>query len=184
MKIVMNILVLVVLSYYTFHFIQVMVKMKNKMVFPSTDEEMAAIRKGPQKALDLPHYSKQKLGIIFYSVTLLFVTSMFIAGLLQDFVWSFYLMIFVPLVHVRDLFNMFGFVEDGVLSGSRFIPWEKIKSYSFVRIDVNHRFYGHSKEVNDRYELRIKSRLGTYSCVVLTDEVKEKMERILQERVA
>ena len=156
--------------------------MKRNVILPTMNEEIAAIRKHPQKTVDYPSFSKQKVGIIAYSCMILFVMVMFFAGaFLNEFNWSFYLLLFLPFSYSHDLFNIFAVEEDGLLSGSRFIPWKNVKSFHFVPIDVNHKYYGYSKEVNNGYELKIKAKFFPISCIVTSNEMKEKLSRIISE---
>ena len=76
---------------------------------------------------------------------------------------------------------MFAVVDDGLLSGSRLIVWKKIKSFQFIPIDINHKYYGYSKEVNEGYELKIEGKIFSESCIVTSPEMKEKLTRILSE---
>src|SRR5699024_4446221 len=104
----MNILFFIVIAYLGYKFIQVLIKMKQKVILPTTNEERAAIRKIPGKEVDLPIYSKQKIGIIIYSFMLLFVIAVFVFGILSyNFVWSFYLLFFLPLSYSYNLLNLF-----------------------------------------------------------------------------
>ena len=180
----MDILFLVVIGYFIYTFIQILLKMKQKAILPVTQAEITAIRKHPEKPLDLPTYSKQKVSIIIYSVMLLFVIVMFLLGIfLQLFDWSLYLLLFLPIANSYNLFNLFAVVEDGLLSGSRLIAWKKIKSFQFVPIDINHKYYGFSKEANEGYELKIRTRGFPISCVVTSNEMMEKLNKILGEHV-
>src|SRR5699024_4788278 len=118
----------------------------------ATNEERSAIRKIPGKEIDFPTYSKQKVAIIIYSFMLLFVIAVFLFGILShNFGWSFYLLFFFLLSYSYQLLNLFTVVEDVLLSGSRFIPCNKLKSFHFVSIDINHKYYGYTKEVNGGY---------------------------------
>jgi hypothetical protein len=76
---------------------------------------------------------------------------------------------------------MFAVVDGGLLSGSRLIVWKKIKSFQFIPIDINHKYYGYSKEVNGGYELKVKGKIFSESCIVTSPEMKEKLTRILSE---
>ena len=155
--------------------------MKCGALMPITSEESAVIRKIPEKPVDLPTYSKQKVGIIIYSFMLLFVCIIFIVGavVLKEYNWSFYLLLLFS--HSQNVFNMFAVVDDGLLSGSRLIVWKKIKSFQFILIDINHKYYGYSKEVNEGYELKIEGKIFSESCIVTSPEMKEKLTRILSE---
>lgn len=160
-------------------------QMKQKIILPVTDEEIAGIRKRPEKTLDFPTFSKQKVGIIIYSCLLIFPIVMYVLGiLLQISEWSFYLLLFLPISYSYNLLNLFAVVDDGMISGGRFIAWKSIKSFAFVRIDINHKFYGHSKEANDGYELKVKTK-GYFisSAIITSDEMKGKLNRILNERI-
>src|SRR5690625_1049384 len=95
LKLFVDILFLIVIDYYSYKFIQVLIKMKQKVIIPATNEERSAIRKIPGKEIDFPTYSKQKVEIIIYSFMLLFVIAVFLFGILSDhFGWSFYLLFF------------------------------------------------------------------------------------------
>lgn len=186
MKIIIGILFVFVFAYQLYQFIRVLIKMKENVMFPANEVEMMAIRKYPDKKIEPSTYKAQKIGIIFYIFLLLFMLGMFsVCVFVQEFNnWSILLFILLPFSHSHDLFNMFAVIEDGILAGSRFIPWEKVTSTQFKRIDINHKYYGHSKEVNDKgYELIIKKRLTNISCIVISKDMKEKLTEILDERI-
>lgn len=156
--------------------------MKKDISFPTTNEEYKAIRKYPQKPINLPTYSKQRLEIIIYSFVLILIMTMFMMGIFfTEFDESFYLLLLLPLANSRNLLNLFAIVDDGVLTGSRYVPWRKIKSFYFVPIDTNHKYYGFSKEVNEGYELILKERIFTISCIVTSEETKVKLTHIFYE---
>ena len=92
---------------------------------------------------------------------------------------SLYLTLLLPATSAKDVYSLFAFVEEGVISGFRFVPWGRITSFEYVPIDINHRFYGYAKEVNNSYELKMKTKFGSVSCVVLTEEMREKLTAIL-----
>src|SRR5690625_7503117 len=87
---------------------------------------------------------------------LLFVIAVFLFGILSHN--SFYLLFFFPLSYSYNLLNLFAIVKGGLLSGSRFIAWHQIKSFHFIPIDINHKYYGYTKEVNEGYELKVKAK--------------------------
>ena len=171
----------IVIGYFSYKFIQVLIKMKQKAILPATNEERAAIRKIPGKEIDFPTYSKQKVAIIIYSFMLLFVIAVFLFGILSHN--SFYLLFFFPLSYSYNLLNLFAIVKGGLLSGSRFIAWHQIKSFHFIPIDINHKYYGYTKEVNEGYELKVKAKFFSTSCIVTSDEMKEKLCNVLTEHV-
>lgn len=180
----MDILFSIIIAYIGYQFIQVLIKMKQNVILPTTNEERIAIRKVPEKEIDFPTYAKQKVDIMIYSFVLLFVIAFFLFGILTDnFGWSFYLLFFLPLSYSYNLLNLFAIVEGGLLSGSRFIPWGQIKSFHFVPIDINHKYYGYAKEVNDSYELKVKATFFSASCIVTSDEMKEKLNTVLTKHV-
>ncbi|MGP4108114.1 hypothetical protein [Virgibacillus sp. L01] len=185
MKLFIDILLLIVIGYYSYKFIQVMIKMRQDIILPTTNEEITSIRKYPQKVVNFPIYSKQKIGIIVYSLNLVFVIVMFFLGLFLNGVnWSFYPLMTILLIYSYSFLNLFAVIGDGVLCGSRFVAWKKVKSFQFIPIDLNHRYYGASKEVNDKYELRIKTKFRFINCIVTTGEMKEKLNMILSEHMA
>ena len=180
----MRLLFLIVIGYATFQFIQLLIMLKKEIIMPSTSEQLTAIRKYPQKIVDFPSYSKQKVGITIYSILLLFVIVMFLLGVfILDLDWSLYLLMFLPLANSQSLLNLFAVGEGGLLIGSRFINWKKIKSFQFISIDLNHPFYGYSKEVNGGYELKIRTKVFSTSCIVTSDEMKEKLAGILNNHI-
>lgn len=44
-------------------------------------------------------------------------------------------------------------------------------------------FYGYSTEVNGGYELKISMKIFSTSCIVTSDEMKERLDRILTNHV-
>lgn len=187
MELFIRILFTAITFVYSYHFILALVKMKQPIILPTSEKELAMIRKYPEKMIHAPTYTKQKNGIIMYALFLSYMIIMFILGsYFLDFYWTLYLLFILPvLFHLSNLLNMFAFTQDGVLCGARFVPWKKIKSFEFVRIDINHRYYGFSKEVNDQYELKIKTRSGTFSCIVTSNEMKERLRFFLdQQKIA
>ncbi|QHS24000.1 hypothetical protein GWK91_14220 [Virgibacillus sp. MSP4-1] len=176
-ELILTALILFIL-YKSFRFYQVIARMKN-IRFPAM-EDMAEIRKLPEKPLNTPSYSHQKIGMTIYILMLVFLLIMFSIGIfIGGPQWYSFLPLLVPFVYTGDLLNLFAISNDGILSSTRFIPWKSIRSFEFVQIDVNHRYYGHSKEVNDTYELKIKTRGFPIRIVVITDEMKEKLTEIL-----
>ncbi|MGM8363929.1 hypothetical protein ACLIBG_00475 [Virgibacillus sp. W0181] len=184
LKLIIDLLFLVIFGFFLYQFIQVLFKMNQKVIFPKTNEDISAIRQHPEKPVDFPTYAKQKIGIIIYSLMLLFVMTMFLLGaFFQLFDWSLYLLLFLPIANSHSLLNLFAIVDDGLLSGRRFIPWHKIKSYQFVPIDINHKYYGFSLEANAGYELKVKTKGFPLSFIITTDEMKGKLNRMLSQHV-
>ena len=182
MKLILDLFVSIFIGYHVYKFIQLLFKMKKEVLFPKIDEESTTIQKYPQKPINLPSYSKQKLEIIIYSLVLLAVISILIWVVFYgELDGALYLLLLLPLANSHNLFNLFAIVEDGVLSGSRFIAWKNINSFHFVPIDVNHKYYGFSKEVNNGYELILKESLFTVSCIVTSEESKETLTQIFYE---
>jgi len=180
MKIVMDVVFFIVIILYTYRFITVLIKMKKEKVFPVDKVDIDSIKKYPDKKLFPPTYSGQKPAILIHSILLIFVTVMFILGAFYSmFNWTLYFLIFLPIANSYQLFNLFAVLEDGILSGSQFIRWNRIKSCQFIPINIEHRFYGYSKTVNDGYELKIKMGFMTTSSFVTSLETKEKLQQIL-----
>lgn len=180
----MTILFMIYIGYFSYTFIRVLIKMRQNAIFPVTEEDRLTIRKHPEKPIDFPIYSRQKKGIIIYSVVLLFVSVLFLLGVfLKLFDWTLYLWLFLPVANSYNLLNLFAVLEDGLLSGRRFIACKHIKSFQFVTIDINHRYYGFSKEANEGYELKVKTSGFSVSCIVTSIEMKEKLINVLNEQV-
>lgn len=179
------VLCLFVISYQAYKLIQLLLKMKQEKLAPITAEELAALRKYPQKPVDAPVYFKQRTGLIIECSMLLFLMVVLFMGLFFDqFDWPFFFFILLPFSYSNDVLNLFAVVEDGLLSGNRFIAWDQIKSFQFVPIDLNHRYYGFDKEVNEGYELIIKRKVCSTSCIVTSAEMKEKLTALLHEHAS
>lgn len=171
-----------VIFYYLFRFVQVLMKMRQDPLLPATAEEMKALRIEPQRPMKSFTYASQKSGIIFYSLFSVYIISMFIViwNLRQELIVPLYFLILYPVFFTTNLLNVFAFTKDGIISRTRFIAWKRIKSYEFRRIDINHSYYGHSKEVNDQLELRLETRFWTYKCIVMTEEMENKVIDLLE----
>jgi len=154
--------------------------MKQPAVYPKTEEEWRTIRKQPHKAVDLPGISHQKTGFFMNGLTLLFLTIFVIGNLFSSNTnWPAFL-VFIPVfLNLSQVWNLFAIVEDGILSGGRFVPWKSIQSYEFVPIDTSHRFYGYSPEVNGEYELIIQTKRSTVCCIVTSETGREKVIEVL-----
>ncbi|SHG82743.1 hypothetical protein [Ornithinibacillus halophilus] len=185
MVIVVGTLFIILFMYQLVKFLEVLLKMSQKPAFPINSED-TAIRKHPDRKLAPPTYQEQKWGIILFTAMLVFWLVMFVVGLIDSSDgWTLTLLLFIPTMYSHDLFNMFAVYGDGLVSGSRFIPWKNIKSYEFKFIDINHKYYGHSKEINDKgYELIIKQRVFSTSVIVVSEDAKEKLTEILSSHVA
>ncbi|CAG9607594.1 hypothetical protein NEOCIP111885_01286 [Pseudoneobacillus rhizosphaerae] len=92
-------------------------------------------------------------------------------------------MLLLLLTRSYNFLNLFLVFEDGILSGNRFITWRRIKSFHFVPIDVNHKYYGYEKEVNSGYELIIKGTLKSVSVIITSDEMRDKLSMLLNEHL-
>lgn len=183
----MKLFIVVVLSlfviHYTGQFIQVFRKMKQPALVPTTEAESQHFRIYPQKPVNLPLLHEQKAGIVWMAIMIVYMTVMLIAGLVNEKVtWSFFLLVFIPLIHSYNMFNLFAVVEGGVLCSGRFAAWKNIKSVQFVPITMYHRFYGNGDEVNNGDELIIRTGSFSTSCIVTSADMKEKLKRIFNEK--
>lgn len=159
--------------------------MKKPPILPATQEEVLKIRKDPQKPIKFPTYANHKGAMILYYLLLLFLIVMYILGIITGGIpWSYYLFVLIAMSNLHNFLNVFAIVDDGLLCGSRFIAWKKVKSFQFIPIDKDHRFYGYSKEVNnDSYELIIEQRIFPISLIVTSKEMKEKMAEVLNKHL-
>ncbi|WP_277678649.1 hypothetical protein [Gracilibacillus dipsosauri] len=184
MRILMSLLFLLFIGYHSYKLIVLLKKMNQGVIMPLTDEDMASIKNSERREIKPPTLSTQKWGIILYAFTLVLATTLFILAIFHDeFNFYLYPFFFIPLLHSNDLFQLFSITNKGILSGNQFIRWEKIKSFEFVPIDVNSRHYGFSSEINDKKELKIKSRFRTISCIVMTEEMEQNLQKVLEENV-
>lgn len=182
MKLLLIVIFFIIILYHSVKFVQLLIKMKQKIILPTTNEELWTIRKYPQKTVHEPTYSQNKAGIIVYFLILTYlIVMLLIVAANKNMDWSFYLLLFLPLIYSHNLLNVFAIVEGGVLSGSRFVAWKTMKSFDFIPIDTNHKFYGYTQEVNNGYELKIKTKGFPISCFITSEETKEKLNKILSE---
>lgn len=185
MKILISGTFLFIIVYHSFKFVQLLIKMNQKIILPSTNEELLTIRTYPEKPVVEPSFSKHKIGIFVYFLMLIYLIAMLIIGIMNKNInWTFYLLLFLPLIYSHNLLNVFASVDGGLLSGSRFVKWKSIKSFEFIPINANHRYYGYSKEVNTGYELKIKTKILPISCIITAEETKKKLTKLLSENAA
>lgn len=170
----------VMLSYVLISFVQMLEQMSKDIIFPVTEEELETIRKRPEKPINRPNFQDQKRGLIIYIIYLLFIITMFVFVIIYDPLnFAFYPFVLISLIYMNDVMNMFAISEKGILIGDRFIGWKWINYFYFEKIDMNHKFYGYAKEVNDQYELKFKLKFMTVSCLILSDETKEHVRKML-----
>ncbi|MEI3612181.1 hypothetical protein [Pseudogracilibacillus sp. SO30301A] len=184
MKLFLDIVFLIIIAYLSIQFVYVLIKMKQQIIYPVTNEELSSIRIHPEKPVDAPTYSKHKLGITFYSAMILFVLIVYFLGLYFDiFNFSFYILLILPFTYLHNVLNVFALTKDGILIGVRFIAWNKIKSFDFIPIDINHKYYGFSKEANNGYELKVRSNGMPISCIITSEKMKENLTNQVNEYV-
>lgn len=175
------------IGYFIYQFAQVLFRLDHHVIFPISGENLAGIRKYPSKPIDEPTFSEQKTGIILYSCLLLFVVVMFFVLYFfreaDSINWFFNVMLLLPLTYSDDGINLFAIVDDGILSGNRFIAWNKIKEVQFIPIDMNHKFYGFNKEANNGYELKVKTKFKSTSCIVMSNETKDRLTEIIRDKI-
>ncbi|AXI08837.1 hypothetical protein CV093_08270 [Oceanobacillus sp. 143] len=181
MELFIEILIAAVILFYIYRFVLIIAKMKEKVVFPTSSEGIADIRKFPQKIVNAPTYFGQKWGLITYAIILAYVITMFCLVKYLEINWATYLLVLLPLFNFSNLLNMFVIVQDGILCGGHFVSWKKIKTFEFVLIDANHRYYGHSEIVNNQYEIKIKTGILTLSSIITSEEMRKKLRSILYE---
>jgi len=182
-KLILDIGAFIAFVYLCLRFFRVLINMKQNVIFPLTGEEASSIRKHPEKVVDEPTYEKQKVGILMYSGTLLIIAIGLFLGIYFD-IFNFSFIVVLPFIFSNsfDGMNLFTMTEKGILSGARFVPWDKVTSFHFLPIDVNHKYYGYSKEANDGYELKIKTKGIPISCIVTSEEMKERLDGIMSNR--
>lgn len=177
-------ILIAILLFYAWRFVHLLLKLKGEVIFPVTAEDMASIRKYPQKLNKEPTYTSQKNGIIIYCLLFLYVFLMFSFIMFfhpEPFITT-YLLAMLPFLYSRNILRLFAVVDDGILCGARFITWKDIKSYKLLKIDVNHKFYGHDKEVNDQYELKIKTKFISHSCIITSQETLDRLRALFHDK--
>ncbi|ENH96073.1 hypothetical protein J416_12749 [Gracilibacillus halophilus YIM-C55.5] len=180
-----TLLFLSIFGYYLFQFILVLVKMKQPVLLPVTEEERQGLQLQMDRKINAPIYRQQKLGIILISFIFLFALALFLWIIFNgdNLFAAAYSLFLVISTGLTNLINQFAIQRDGILSGTTFIPWDKVKSFEFIPIDVNHKYFGFSKEVNHQYELKIKATCRSVSCIVLTQEMREKLREELNQHI-
>lgn len=143
------------------------------------------MRLQPEKPVQLPVLSRQKNGILGYVLfLLLFMVILWTGAMMEGISWILYLyLLFSTILAAHHWLNLFAVMEDGILCGRGFIPWDRIRSYFFETIDIHHRFYGFSKEVNDKYELNIQTKFSTIHCIIANEGLKRQIEEVLKEKI-
>lgn len=158
--------------------------MKQATVFPISEEDIKAIRRQPNRALDLPVLSHQKRGV--RGLGLLLLLFLFL-GVVDAYYgaaeWYHYALLLPASLGSNQAWNLFAIVEDGVLCGGRFVPWKRIQSYRFEELHMNHPAY-YSPEVGCAYELKIKTKLSAVTCIVTSEAAKEKVAGLLDAHVS
>jgi hypothetical protein len=171
---------LLFILFKVYQLFQVLLKMRRPIQFPANNDEALDIRRFPQKALKYPTYANLRGGLITYSIILMILVAVFISSmLLEEFDWPFYFLFIIPLINSNNLLHLFAVVENGIIIGHRFIPWKRMKSFHFVQVDINHNYYGFSKEVNEGQELKIKTAFATKSLLVTSKSAQEKLTNLL-----
>lgn len=186
MEMFMMILVVLAIVYYSFRIIQMIIKLRQGIIFPATKEERSAIRKHPQKTTAPPTVEGQKNGLIINAVLVLFIIAMFTIVYITDvFSWHQYLFMFLFLTYAYFMLplNLFAVKHDGLLIGMRFIPWKRVNMIHVVPINKNHKYYGFSQAANQGYVLKIKYTLGFASFVITSEQILKRHLKLLKEHV-
>lgn len=184
MKVFFDIIFLIIIIFIVQNFVRLLWRMRDESPYPLTKNEAATIRMHPEKPVDLPTYSEQKSGIIMYSAILAFITLVFFLCIIFKNEYWVYWLFLVPLYSSGDMLNLFAVSKDGILKGNRFISWKNIQSFEFVPIDINHKYYGFSKEANSGYELKMKTKGFPVSCVITSQKMKDKLEQFISDQTA
>lgn len=178
-------LAVIVLFYFIVKFVRIVRIMRKPALLPRTEEERKAIRIHPEKVIQFPTYPGQKKGMRWYIVFLIFIMIVLVIGaIVQGITWLLYLYLtFMIFYGANHFLNLFAIMQDGILSGKGFTPWHRIKSYQIKMIDINHRYYGFSKDVNHRYELSIKTKMTTIRCMITNEFVKKRVVAYLEKNM-
>lgn len=173
---IVNILFILIFLYFTYHFLLVLINMKRPITFPKTEGELSQVCKFPDRPLRFPTYRAQLGGIILNSfVLLLIMTILLVATFTEVTIFPLQFLLFLPLANTQQMFNQVAITENGILCGGRFVPWRNMKQYQVISIDVNHRYYGYSREVNEGFEVRVRTNLFPLTFIALNDETKLKI---------
>lgn len=175
-----DILTGILFLFLCFRFFRLVIKMRQPTAFPVTEEDLQAIRVQPKKTIERPVISQQRSALKWLGFSLSIFLILAAYKLLDTTINLPYATVLIwALIYFNYIWNLFAFVEGGVLCGGKFVSWKSIQSYHFEEIDKNHRFYGDSPEVNSGHELWIMTKYSEISCVVTSEVVKEKLVGIL-----
>ncbi|MGR6897378.1 hypothetical protein [Rummeliibacillus sp. TYF-LIM-RU47] len=172
-------ILLAVLLYFTANFIRLVYKLKGPVIFPLTIQDQENIKIFPQRK-----NARQSLKAIKESAFLYVIALMIAYGaLIYSYLISIntFILAVIPIINIKNLLNLFAIVDEGLVIGNKYIPWRKMKSFNFQPIDFNHPYYGYSKEINNGYELVIKKQLFSVSCIVTDEDTKHKLQNILKQ---
>lgn len=184
MKLVLDIFFFFVITFFCYQFAQVIIRIKQGITFPIIEAELNGVRKHPMKPLNPPTFAGQKVGIFIYGSLLVAVIVLYLSGIYNHItVLTFYFMIVLIFTYSNFALNLFAIHKDGIISGVRFVPWKTVRSFHFIPIDQNHRFYGFTTETNNGYELKIKAKISSINCVVTDEKIKRELELLLEEHV-
>ncbi|WP_243458240.1 DUF5673 domain-containing protein [Sporosarcina sp. Te-1] len=180
MQLIITLLFLMFFVPYVYLYLRQVIKMKQAAVFPITEEDLKAVRRQPKKPIALPVISHQKTGLLINAFIILLLLFLVISKTLGYFnEWTYFSLLLPALINYNQTWNLFAIMEDGVLCGGRFVSWKRIQSYQFEPIDKDHRYYGYASEVNNSYELEIKTKLSSIACIVTSEAAKDKISGIL-----
>ncbi len=174
-----NLLFIGIVIYHIYRVGRTLKELKSRSIFPSSEMDYRNIRLEPLRTIDYPEITYHKKRLVIYGCLLVLIWSAFFYALFTEELFPIYLFIIPFTLFSYQVLNTFAIKEEGLMIGTQFIPWQKIKYYQFVRIDVNHKFYGHTKEVNDSYELKVKLGFTSASCIITLDETKDQIATFL-----
>src|SRR5690625_3185903 len=131
MKLILIISCAFIIGYFLINVTQSIAQIyQGKIIYPLTNDELLNTRKSPEKKLDPPVFQAQRKGLIVYFIFFTILILLIILGVMfEPTNFSFYPFLFISLFYLYDLANLFAIVEEGILIGSRFIPWRKIKYF-------------------------------------------------------
>ncbi|GAA0292408.1 hypothetical protein GGQ92_002651 [Gracilibacillus halotolerans] len=186
METALFIIIILFVIYIIYRFIVLLTKMRQPILYPTTDQEWSSTHVYPQKKIRPPRPSYQKGGVLLYACTIIYFTVVLVLWFYFETIsWPLLLLAIVPYLQMHTVFNMFAVVQDGMLCGGRFIRWKFIKSYEWYPINTNHRFYGFGEEVNNGYELKLKTKfIALPASLIVTDtSVKQNLTKTLNQYV-
>ncbi|WLR51293.1 hypothetical protein LC040_19485 [Bacillus tianshenii] len=183
LKVVFGICFLALVGSLIYQFLTVIQKLKNQkeLAFPIIEHDAEHLLSPNHAKVAPPNLKAQKGNIIIWGLIILILTVVAFFIMISEKVDIFaFLLLLVPLANTPRLISLFAISDEGVICGERFLKWNRVKSFQFIPITPNHKYYGYSRQTNEGYELKLSARVFfPISYIVTSEETKERLSDVL-----